>query len=109
MSRHQLPARTDLPGAPRNLEIVVGWDGPLQSYFGQVIDLDADEESDGRTLVWLGTGWKAEPSPRRVLDALKPWAVSPYILFETLMADRDADVRDGKPSILRLFESGGAR
>ena len=109
MSRHHLTVRADVPGAPRNLEIIAGWDGPLQTYFAQVIDLDADEESDGRVLLWLGTGWKAEPSPRRVLDALKPWAVSPYILFQVLMAERDSDLRESKPSTLRLFERGGAR
>jgi len=105
MSRHQLVQRPDLAGPARRLDIVVGWDGPLQTFFAHVVDLDADEASKDRTLLWLGTRWKGEPSARRVLDALVPWAVRPHDLFGTLMAERDRDVRTDKPVVLKWLEA----
>lgn len=109
MSRYHLDQRPDLADGPRRLEIVVGWDGPLQTFFAQVTDLDAKEGSAGRTLVWLGTHWKGEPSVRRVLDALRPWALAPYNYLRPLLADRDADRRTEKPVMLRLLEGAGRR
>ena len=55
MSRYTMPART--PG----LEVVVGWDPPLATFFGQVVDRWAAAEED-QCLLWLGDNVREIPS-----------------------------------------------
>lgn len=48
MSRHHLVALD-----PAH-EVVVGSDRPLRTFFAQVTDVTADEDSDARTVLWIG-------------------------------------------------------
>lgn len=51
MSRYQIAARDD-----ERFKIVVGWDQPLQTFFGQVIDraADAADDDESRIVLWIG-------------------------------------------------------
>lgn len=51
MSRYRIPHS--------RYDIVVGWDPPLNTFYGIVVDTqDVDEE---RTLLWLGDDWHQYP------------------------------------------------
>jgi hypothetical protein len=54
MSRHRIP------GLNPNLEIYVGWDHPLLTFFGQVYDPAIKEGEDDPIIYWVGT------SPRKI-------------------------------------------
>jgi hypothetical protein len=85
MSRHELD--------PLNAahEVVIGWDPPLRTYFAQVFDTAADEESDGREVLWIGTGFREVPDPTAVIAAVTPFASVPAGLLDQLTRDRRAD------------------
>jgi hypothetical protein len=65
MSRHEIPGRTP------ELEVVVGWDNPLQTFFTQVLP-PGDEDDD--ILLWLGTNWGEHPTPESLVAPLAPYA-----------------------------------
>ena len=85
MSRHELD-----PLNPMH-EVTVGWDPPLASYFAQVLDTAADEESDAREVLWIGTGFREVLSPAAVIAAVAPFATVPDDLPGQLARDRLAD------------------
>ena len=102
MSRHLLPARPDRAG---DLDVVRGWDGPLQTFFLQVSRPDATGDDD-RILVWMGTDWRALDDLGPVLAAAASWAIVPPDLAEQLAAERDADRRARPPAVLTALIVG---
>lgn len=87
MSRHELTALASRAG--RRLEIVAGWDPPLETYFGLVVDLDLKEDGeDEYVLVWLGGTPRAHTTPDAVLQALSGWAEVPADLRARLIQDK---------------------
>lgn len=85
MSRHDL-----IPFDPDH-EVVVGWDPPLRTYFAQVLDTAADEESDDFEVLWIGTGPHEVLNPATVIAAVTPFASVPADLAEQLACDCRAD------------------
>ena len=85
MSRHNLD-----PLNPTH-EVVVGWDRPLDTFFAQMIDTTADDESDAREVLWIGTDLCEAPDPAAVLAAVAPFAFVPPDLLDQLARDRRAD------------------
>ena len=82
MSRHRIPA-ADEP----SLEIWVGWDPPLASFFAQVIDPARSEENN--PVLWVG----ADPKRQLLFTddlqaALKPYAVLSQDMIRTLFDDK---------------------
>ena len=84
MSHHNLT-----PTNPTH-DVVVGWDGPLDTFFAQVIDTTADEESDAREVLWIGTGFCEAPDPATIIAAVAPFATVPAGLLAQLARDRMA-------------------
>jgi len=90
MSRHTLEQR-DKTLAAGCLEIVIGWDPPLGTYFVQVFDPAHDESEPGFEVLWRGIKVAEFLSPDVVIALVTPWAVVPPDLRGALTADRDAD------------------
>ena len=67
MSRHLVPA---LPG----LEIVVGWDPPMQSFYAQVWDRRVDPDDPAAELAWVGCSPREIQEPERVVEIVGHWA-----------------------------------
>jgi hypothetical protein len=85
MSRHELAPRDD---ANRPLDIAIGWDRPLNTYFVQVLDPACDEEAPGFEILWRGASFDEIPSPDDAIALIAPWADIPADLRATLIADR---------------------
>ena len=85
MSRHEMD-----PLNPMH-EVTVGWDPPMHTYFAQVLDTAADEESDAREVLWIGTGFREVLSPAAVIAAGALFAFVPDDLPGQLARDRLAD------------------
>ncbi len=89
MSRHQL---TPQPARPR-IEVVIGWDRPLRTFYAQVLTLDDNgDETDDNPYLWVGTDYDEITDPAAVLNAVRPYAVLPDDLTGKLLADA---VREG--------------
>lgn len=83
MSRHEIKS-----GSNPALEITVGWDQPLQTYFVIVKDNCIDERDD-RIICWAG----ASPQELYEIDdlqkVLQPYAIMGADLRQKLYADKD--------------------
>lgn len=85
MSRHDL-----IPFDPVH-EVVVGWDPGLATFFAQVLDTTADEESGAYDVLWIGTDFHEVLNPASVVAAVAPFATVPDGLLDQLARDRRAD------------------
>lgn len=85
MSRHDL-----IPFDPVH-EVVVGWDPGLATFFAQVLDTAASEESDAYEVLWIGTSPHEVLNPAAVIAAVAPFASVPADLLGQLARDRRAD------------------
>jgi hypothetical protein len=70
----------------------VGWDRPLQTYFGQVFKVDKEgeqvEERDG-TIFWIGPGKERFVDLERFAEQMRPYVELSPQLLDTLRADKD--------------------
>ena len=85
MSRHELD-----PINPAH-EVVLGWDPPMCTYFAQVLDSTAGEESDAYEVLWIGIRFQEVLNPASVVAAVAPFATVPADLLGQLARDRLAD------------------
>lgn len=85
-------SRRIIPGLKRNYEVVVGWDRPLGTFFGQVYDRSIKGE-DAQLIHWVGAGEYAElPDVDDLEDAIEGFAKIGWKIAATLNQDR----RQGK-------------
>jgi len=85
MSRYEL-----IPLARPALEIAVGWDTPLSTFFAQVVDCDRHEDDPERYVRWIGCTPGEFRDPLTVIEAVKAYAVIPDDLYSSLYADAHA-------------------
>ena len=85
MSRHDLD-----PFNPAH-EVVLGWDPGLATFFAQVLDTAASEESDAYEVLWIGARLQEVPDPATVIAAVAPFATVPPNLLGQLARDRRDD------------------
>lgn len=83
MSRHDVPAR-----AP-DLAVVVGWDGPLQSYFAQV-HRQIPGTGQSKMVLWVGTRQRKIADAAQLAALLAPFAELTDCLLRRLRADEAA-------------------
>jgi len=95
MSRHKIPANAS------DLEIIVGWDKALSSYFAQVIRPDADEEGDDRIPLWIGCSTREIATPEELIGPLAAYTALSDTTLEALRADRIADLDHGPTAFQR--------
>ncbi|MFE3584638.1 hypothetical protein [Streptomyces vinaceus] len=81
-----------LEGAPNGRIVRIGWDGPLDSFFLQVIDEPDDrtqENGDEFTqIIWKGTSPFEFPNPDDLVDIARQYAVIPDDLVDRLNTDK---------------------
>ena len=83
MSRHAV--RSNNPA----LEIIVGWDPPLNTFFAQVIRTDLTNDTDEDNIVlWIGATSNEIERANSLIGPLAPYGTVPPALVETLDAER---------------------
>lgn len=85
MSRHQLDSFNPVH------EVAIGWDPPMHTYFAQVLDTTASEESDAYEVLWIGTRFQEVLNLATVITAVTPFATVPPDLLGQLAQDRRTD------------------
>lgn len=63
--------------------VVVGWDEPLGTFFGQVFD-STDPEEPENIILWVGTGIRELETVWALAAVLQPYAVIPEPLTQRL-------------------------
>lgn len=79
MSRHVIPH-------PDGLEVVVGWDPPLNTFFAQVFAGGSDVD-DPTELLWVGCSPREIHNVEQVRSAVAPWVPLPEGVARALYAD----------------------
>lgn len=94
MSRYELTPRDD---QPEIIQVVVGWDRPLQTFFAQVFTRTEAEPEEGEATIWLGTEPGELPTPEAAITVVAPYAEVPDTLAARLENDMrgTVGVRDG--------------
>jgi hypothetical protein len=85
MSHYDLLPRD---AADSHLEIAIGWDRPLNTYFVQVLDPTHDEDVPGFEILWQGTSFGEILSVDEAIALVTPWAQIPPDLRAILILDR---------------------
>ncbi|WP_228244187.1 hypothetical protein [Porphyrobacter sp. GA68] len=83
MSRREIPIKV---GERRAVRAVVGYDRPLETYFAQVFETDADGEEDA--FLWQGTFPGELPTPRSAIALIEPFCDVPADLAAALETDQ---------------------
>jgi hypothetical protein len=73
-----------------HLEIIVGWDPPLQTYFAQVFDWrDPNAEDEDACILWVGTNPRVPiTSVNALQNCLTLYATIPESIRTALQQDR---------------------
>ena len=101
-SRNTIAARK--PG----LDVVVGWDNPMRTFFAQVDRQQEDDDSRDPIILWLGSSPREVLRPEDLVAPLAQYAELTDADLEELRADRAADLDRG-PSPLQRAMLGHAR
>ena len=81
MSRYTIPAQDP------HYEVIVGWDPPMQTLFGQVFVTTA-EEDDEACVLWVGLEVQALTTVAALQDALQAYATLPAAVVAQLEHDQ---------------------
>jgi hypothetical protein len=76
-----------MPSYDPRYEVIVGWDPPLQSFFGQVL-LTTVEEEDAACVLWVGLEVQALTTVAALQDALQAYATLPADVVAQLEHDQ---------------------
>jgi hypothetical protein len=98
MSRYAVPTRNEQYG------VVVGWDPPLDTFFGQVFDHTHGHEHDA-PVFWTGTRRGEVSTVAALGDALADYATLPVALQEQLGADSRVPREPVAPEITQLLDA----
>jgi hypothetical protein len=99
MSRYDIPTRA--PG----LLAVVGWDNPLQTYFGQVLRPETADYDDDNVLLWVGAAPREVITVEDLARHLAPFAELAPQVADQLRADRAAKLEHSPTAVQQVLLS----
>lgn len=76
MGRYLLDPNQSLIAQYPHVEVIVGWDNPLQTFFAQVLDPDQPDDQN-ESLFWTGTRPAQITSIEALEEHLQPYAPLP--------------------------------
>ena len=82
MSRYPVPAHD------ATMVVTVGWDPPLQTFFGQVVRPTTSADEDDACVVWIGTHPQEIATVAQLCTHLHPYADIPLTMQARLTRDQ---------------------
>lgn len=98
MSRYKIDVRHKILTAMPHAEAWAGWDNPLQTFFGQVLDPDIPVTQE-EAVFWIGTSYAAITTVEELCHRLREWATVPGEVLGQLQKEYDARTA---PTIVQL-------
>lgn len=89
MSRYAIPVQPAVLATRPHLQAAVGWDNPMQTFFGQVLDPSLPDDQQ-EAVLWIGTTHASIPGIQALIARMAPWAVIPSAIRLQLCKDYDA-------------------
>ena len=91
MSRHAVTSNNPA------LDIIVGWDPPLETFFAQVMRTDlTDDAHENHVVLWIGTANREIERAESLIGPLAPYGAVPPALVEMLDAERAQQHVEGR-------------
>jgi hypothetical protein len=87
MSRYTILPRPEIQTQCPHVEIFVGFDPPLHTFFGQVVD-PSRPAGQPEAVFWIGTAPQEYPDLIAFARAMEPWAPIPMRVLAALARDR---------------------
>jgi hypothetical protein len=82
-------SRYAIPSDDKRLQVIVGWDAPLITFFAQVFDTTVDADDDEAACVlWVGNDVQALTTVAALQDALQGYATISPALVARLQHDQ---------------------
>ena len=81
-------SRYIIPAYETRYHVVVGWDAPLATFFGEVWDITVpDEDDEAACVVWAGAALRALPTVDALQTCLEAFATIPHAVSVQLQQD----------------------
>jgi hypothetical protein len=97
-------SRYIIPASATRYHVVVGWDAPLATFFGEVWDPTVpDEDDETACVLWAGTVLGALPTVDALQTCLAAWAQIPPEIIAQLQQDC-VNTRSRSPLQERLLQ-----
>ena len=100
--------RNTIPARALGVNVVVGWDNQMRTFFAQVERQQEDDDPRDPIILWLGSSSGEVLRPEDLVVPLAQYAELTDADLEELRADRAADLDRG-PSPLQRAMLGHAR
>jgi len=97
-------SRYDLASKTAGIKIAVGWDRPLNTYFGIVTE-DKDDDDGDSVIVWVGTNNGDIQLPEDLQAALSAYADIPADILTRLRIDRAETLDTGNSPLQRRMRT----
>jgi hypothetical protein len=97
-------SRYDLESKTAGIKIAVGWDRPLNTYFGIVTEDKHDDDGDS-VIVWLGSNNGEIQQPEDLKPALSAYANIPDDILTRLRIDRAETLGTGNSPLQHQMQT----
>ena len=97
-------SRYDLESKTAGIKIAVGWDRPLNTYFGVVTE-DKDDDYGDSAIIWVGTNNGEFQHPEDLQPVLSAYANIPADILTRLRIDRAETLDTGNSPLQRRMRT----
>jgi hypothetical protein len=97
-------SRYDLESKITGIKVAVGWDRPLNTYFGIVTE-DKDDDYGDSAIIWVGTNNGEFQHPEDLQPVLSAYANIPADILTRLRIDRAETLDTGNSPLQRRMRT----
>ena len=98
-----MSSRFSLPAHLAGIEVYVGWDNPLGTFFAQVLRVQEHDDPRDPVILWIGMEPGEIRSAEELIPVLVPYAEPTKEHLARLRADRAADADRGPNALQRAM------
>ena len=98
-----MSSRFSLHARHAGIEVSVGWDNPLGTFFAQVLRIQESDDPRDPVILWIGTEPREIKTPERLIPVLAPYAELTKQDLIRLRADRASDADRGPTALQRTM------
>jgi hypothetical protein len=98
-----MSSRFSLPAHHAGIEVSLGRDNPLGTFFAQVLRIQACDDPRDPVILWIGTEPREIGAPEKLIPVLAPYAELTTEDLIRLRADRASDADRGPTALQRTM------
>jgi len=98
-----MSSRFSLPAHLAGIEVSVGWDNPLGTFFAQVLRIQELDDPRDPVILWIGTEPREIRTPEKLIPVLAPYAEVTEKDLIRLRSDQASDADRGPTALQRTM------